>query len=908
MGFDDYKNSLVRKPIWLVALKLDQCANQFGVDCAYHPPLSQEQADDYYVIAKPGALGLSHIGNYFNLRVRSRIDKIKVKCRGLTSGEVKMGARLFADSYWDPPPGGLPPQTIPYIKKVKETFSVNADEDIWLEFNFEGLVINPGTYWFDIYIDIDSSVETLGVYYSTSDTYPYGYLAYKDADAWHDKTDQDLCFVIEGDLAQNACYYSYPTCVDRERYQRGTYTWKFTSRDSIVGSSLPLVERVTYIPIEIDPKYNISRRGEMIIELLDDSPLYYAIPGKESSPTEPVESEGSFWRNFLARNPNYYHRLCEVYLGFEGLAEADFKLFFRGVIEKIELKKDRIVISCKDLLQNLTAHSHPKQGDDCKLAQDYTGGTAVYVYNGNELLDWGIIKTEDGAYIKYNGKSGPDSNGVWTLANASYCFGSFGTVPSGKKIKQVLVYARDNYGIGEGFPVDWILLDLLCNRAGISAEYIEMVDSGETLTADITASDSLIPVSNVNAFPDLGVIKVDDELIIYQGKSGASLDIYSGDYSPLFHYHYRGAFGTTASPHSQGAKVYLPKITVEADCWLKGARFRAEIVEPKKTQELVNQLCQQALVQLWQNENSLVDFRAIAPPRPSQSVAYLNDVENIVEESFCYKNDPELQASRVIVYYKPLSSDAGKNPEKYQSAFVMIEEDIENENWLGEPKPKIFYANWIYRSTEASTLAGRYLLNYKQGARKLAFQVELKELDLKVGDLFWVQHKLLIAPDGKTKEKLLCQVLKKQFRSPGRIEINALESKLTAKYGYIAPQNPTLYEDISETDTTIELQLSGASFQNDDFAESGVVKIDNEYIIYSGKNYSSSSLVLTLTGCTRGALDSTAKAHSAGTEVFFLYGSASEKAKESYCWIGDSDNLLDSDKDGEGDEEGYYIF
>jgi len=712
------------------------------------------------------------------------------------------------------------------------------------------------------------------------------------------------------------CYYTYSTCKDRLNYHKADYVWKFISRDSqlwwLGPNPLPLLEKVGYIPIEIDAKYNLARRGEMILELSDDPPHYYANPSKiyGGLTISNLETAGSFWKNLLARNPNHYHRLAEVYLGFGGLEESEFRLFFRGLIEKIEYQEFGVVITVKDLLKNLDRLSHPKASDNCKLSHDYSGGSNLKVYQGDQLSDWGIIKCEGGKYVKFSGKTGPDGQGVWILQNAAFCFGGSGTVQAGKMVKQVLVYARDNSGIDEGFSADWILLDLICERARVSPAFLESVDSGATLSSDIDADDETIPVSGVGLFPDQGVIKIDDELIIYKGKNGNNLVISgtgSGDAAPLFYRHFRGAFRTTAGSHNSGAEIYLPRITYEAMNWLAGTRYRAEFEEPKKTQEILNQICEQALIQCWQNEASKIDSRAISPPQPGEAIKELNDQEHLLEQSVSVLDDRELQSSRVIVYYKPLEADPEAKPKSYQSALVEVEEDIENENWLGEEKPKIFFANWIYQSPEAAALASRYLLRYKQGARQLKLNLELKDLDLEVGKLFWVKTGKILNERGE-KSRLLFQALKKQFRSAGRIEILAIETRLDLIYAYIGPKNPTLNETISSSATTVKLTLTGNTYQNDDFADSGQIRIEDEKISYASKSYNSQTGVLTLSGCARGILGTSPVGHNAGVDALILYNGASQLAKDKYAWSSDENNLLDADGNGEGDQEGYYIY
>ena len=84
-------------------------------------------------------------------------------------------------------------------------------------------------------------------------------------------------------------------------------------------------------------------------------------------------------------------------------------------------------------------------------------------------------------------------------------------------------------------------------------------------------------------------------------------------------------------------------------------------------------------------------------------------------------------------------------------------------------------------------------------------------------------------------------VLKKKFRSEGKIEITALEQRLSGNYGYIAPDSPGLASDIYADDTSIPLQLSASTFQPDDFKDSGYIMLCDssatEIIYYESKTY-----------------------------------------------------------------------
>jgi hypothetical protein len=90
------------------------------------------------------------------------------------------------------------------------------------------------------------------------------------------------------------------------------------------------------------------------------------------------------------------------------------------------------------------------------------------------------------------------------------------------------------------------------------------------LTAPIGPTDMQILLADISAFPDSGVIQIDDELIHYSGKTaagsaaaGALTNAVPGSLNDIT----RGFGGTTASAHASGAQVVLvPVSSCVGDC------------------------------------------------------------------------------------------------------------------------------------------------------------------------------------------------------------------------------------------------------------------------------------------------------------------------------------------------------
>jgi hypothetical protein len=367
------------------------------------------------------------------------------------------------------------------------------------------------------------------------------------------------------------CYYTYSTCKDKENFSKGEMTYNYCEKQGPrIPGALPYILSVKYIPTEIDPKHSTTRRGNLLVRLADDMPLPLANPDKNPSHTE---SKGTYWKNLLARNPNYEDRIAELWQGFEGLDQDEFQLYFRGIIESLTCMEGEVEISVKDMLKKLKRKSHSAQRDENVLASDYSGGSTIHVTDASEFpAPLGslyyplheIVKIGN-MYAKYSGRNLSNN----TLTGAGWVYGSSGTVMTGEKVQHVLVYATDNNGMDQGYPVDWILLDLICNRGGINGTYLECKDLGITLTSGISESTGAIPISDTGMFPARGIVRIDDELIRYDGKSGFELNAVK-----------RGEGRTQADSHDSGASVQPISLTYEAGLWIQGSLFRRRIIKP----------------------------------------------------------------------------------------------------------------------------------------------------------------------------------------------------------------------------------------------------------------------------------------------------------------------------------------
>lgn len=156
------------------------------------------------------------------------------------------------------------------------------------------------------------------------------------------------------------CYNTFVTCKDIPNFNKGTKDYYFIDHDlpvSVLNSfhpARPYIKEIDEISNEIKEKNTVVKRVK--ISLYDETDNDVGIDPYVNDRTS---IQGTFWRKWLARNPNYKGLIIEVYEGFEGLVFADFELKFVGKIKNITLSSDSVVIEASDLLRELGEIEYP---------------------------------------------------------------------------------------------------------------------------------------------------------------------------------------------------------------------------------------------------------------------------------------------------------------------------------------------------------------------------------------------------------------------------------------------------------------------------------------------------------------------------------------------------------------------
>jgi hypothetical protein len=104
---------------------------------------------------------------------------------------------------------------------------------------------------------------------------------------------------------------------------------------------------------------------------------------------------GTYWKKFLARNPNYQDRPIRIYEGFLGLPKTDFQLRWQGTIENIIQDNDFVTIECTDPLKSIADFTLPEKIEVSIAADITTASTELAVRHSSKLSTYIYFRLED---------------------------------------------------------------------------------------------------------------------------------------------------------------------------------------------------------------------------------------------------------------------------------------------------------------------------------------------------------------------------------------------------------------------------------------------------------------------------------------------------------------------------------
>lgn len=296
------------------------------------------------------------------------------------------------------------------------------------------------------------------------------------------------------------CYNTIGTCKDIPNYAKTIKTYTFTDKDVYAPVGLrafPAVKKVTYSPTKLEFGKGLGYRSKISVTVQDFQHHDRNVDPYQSSRTFDT-SRGTFFRKLIARNKYYNGRPIRVLNGFN--AERNDRMnvlvpsstlypaldllpgsfifddtsvsFFTTtdfetrnyIIENIEVRKDEVTITGKDILKKLDKDRTqvPIKTSGVLKAGITAAATSLTLTDASyaEYSASGYIRIND-EIIAYSSKVSPDTLSGLTRAQ-------YGTIAAAHSlddgVQECKVYNNVNV-------VD-IIYDILVNYGDIPASYI----------------------------------------------------------------------------------------------------------------------------------------------------------------------------------------------------------------------------------------------------------------------------------------------------------------------------------------------------------------------------------------------------------------------------------------------------
>jgi hypothetical protein len=282
------------------------------------------------------------------------------------------------------------------------------------------------------------------------------------------------------------------------------------------------------------------------------------------------------------------------------------------------------------------------------------------------------------------------------------------------------------------------------------------------LAIELTAGALTVQVANATLadYPATGLLRVGSEVLSYTSRA---IDAFGNiTFSGVL----RGLLNTTPASASANSKVQrvlayenvrfesiLYDLLVnwgkidasyidfaawqaEAEEWRPEFVFTAYITDTNKVDDLVAEICLQALVSVWWDER--LQTIIMRSQRPDAAPPTISDDADILAGSFAIKELPEERASQIHVYYlqrTPIGSVTDKFNYDRATVFINVEKQIE---YGGEPQVRELFCRFIQTDAIANNLAATYLNRFQDVRREVTF-------DLSTESAYWTGDSVTIS-------------------------------------------------------------------------------------------------------------------------------------------------------------------
>ena len=611
----------------------------------------------------------------------------------------------------------------------------------------------------------------------------------------------------------NKCFNTRKTCQDTANYTINALTpltLRFCKSQAVIPKSwgaIPCLLSVSTTPMQLNPggasknSGPLGARATVTIKMRDLPHADFKVDPYQSERYSGAaqfswvgynpKDRGMFWSKWIRRNPyytNWFIRIREGYIEDDPASMVTRTYIIEDITDPsadgtVTIKAQDIFGLADNDKAQCPAASNGLLGVDLTAtgywlnmrvaAAEWTrrGGTDIYYYVGSvipaepdSITLNGVVSTQVAWGPGYNEWSWTDQDGLGH--NTVYVKLTYD--PDSKAAGWVMGLIPDTFAL-----TDWV--------------------AGE--------------------YPALGgTIRIGDECLTFTAAAeGATLCTMSGVV--------RGTDGTTAEDHSIGDRAQLCYRVTATPCWqvaqtllqtyagvlatyidavawaleyntyLPSMTASALITEPTGVNQLLGELCQQYLFDIWWDERDQeIKFKAL---RSSTTAPYtLNDRQHIMK-GWSTKVDMSQRVSEVWVFYKQKDPTKKLDDTKNYSAVHIIDDpSLELATKYSAPAIKQIFSRWLESDAQCIQLVFRYLARFQDGAKYLKIRVDAKDRSIWTGAIVETSLYSMVDAVGLPEAKRW-QVISAEEVVPGEIvEYNLLNMSFAASRYLVWQDDP----------------------------------------------------------------------------------------------------------------------
>jgi len=634
------------------------------------------------------------------------------------------------------------------------------------------------------------------------------------------------------------CYNTFYTCKDKPNFARSTKDYKFCNAGASqpvlqLINALPLIDSISHLGTEIKDDKTITARVTVVLN--DDLDYDQSTdPYWKARNTTLLNAQGSYIKKLVERNQFFKGRVVEVYEGYEGLADADYELTFSGKIENITRDGSRAKIECVDEISDLGKRKYPFKTD---LETAETIGACIIAKNQEEMLKLTSLKQGDFAlrtdfiYIKptvvlSQGGSLPqdgvyyyeiiayNAQGIaFAATEVFYCDTVLPIDPLATPLQYYSkvtvswtavdgasyyrIYGRskntdnniDHYiqQTGTSFVDDGTVTFPNELEAPIVAYRIFELEENDATDlnnwTEITAAQTL-ELSAVTGLATEGCIKLEDEVIYYNGITGTTLQ-------NILRLQYKTKAETK---HYEGTNIYWliwygptnPFTLLAALFTLIGASYDSStfstyaglysginfscypLIKESDFAKLIFDLCYVLDLELWVNENGELTCRYASDVTPDFTIT--DDANIIVNTDSVDFNQEEIFTRFLLWWDRKDVTKATTEKTNFNYLHFDIDADAESVNMYNEEIPDEKTTVWINKDcgtvaeidTYVKATMNKKAKRCRMPRAKFTFEVELKDSDIKTGHRISLSSNAFNDINGNDYSGKVAQVIKKE--------------------------------------------------------------------------------------------------------------------------------------------------